>query len=238
MTGINFARKPFNLRVGRLALLVCLQPLLLLGCAVKGPVPPPQAADSAAIGINIKISPPLPLPPFPNPHDVYFIKLAPGSSDPTANGKIVASNFFWNNRAYLLNAEPGEYVAIAISFSMKGGKSRVSSTKVSSTKRVTVSVKANINGLILFPQSMIDTSRVRVGSRSIAYMGNLVVDLPSFPGVGSGDAAQQYFAKSIQARHHYKGVQNSAENSEALKSAFMSAARDDLKGSAWESRLK
>jgi hypothetical protein len=81
--------------------------------ALSACVPPPTIRDSqsAAIGISMGVTAPVPLFRF-RPDKVYFVT-AERKEDLYTQGRMVESNYVKFNRAYLLNAPPGYYVAVA-----------------------------------------------------------------------------------------------------------------------------
>lgn len=197
-------------------------PALLACSALKPSAPGPGRSESAAIGINVKISPPLPLPPFPVAEGVYYAKLEPGKPL-TEQAKIVESNYMWQGRAYLLNADPGEYVAVATYHYPKGISFGAGPVKVGIRPR----------HVTLFPSGMVEASKVTVAPQQLGYMGTFVVDLPNFGGLGGADPVQKHFGGLIDALVSYQGGQNTAENSDALTAAFIEDARSDLGDAGW-----
>ncbi|MCH9044609.1 MAG: hypothetical protein IIA40_00720 [SAR324 cluster bacterium] len=83
--------------------------MLLAGPASCLTAPPPANSDSAAIGIAVTLG-----LGDSTPKLVYFVRLT-DSANLIEQIEVSRSNYSRGNRAYLLNARPGRYVAVAAS---------------------------------------------------------------------------------------------------------------------------
>ena len=89
--------------------------LALLGCGLAGclpPAPAPEEGKPAALGLSVENNSELITWITGNPEWIHLV-LWNEQDDVTAQTKVVTTNFFQDNRVYLLNAEPGRYAVIA-----------------------------------------------------------------------------------------------------------------------------
>ncbi len=144
--------------------LYCLYCLLWVGYVCYGGIPKdhkkPIEPIRSLIGVSVSIK------KFPfnvHPANLFFLKVTGTKSKPKT--ELVISNYSAGSRVYLINAEPGIYMAI--------GSSRIitSETKISpNMKRVTGSLS-----VMLFPGEIIKKSLIRVEPGQFAYMGKFVM---------------------------------------------------------------
>ena len=87
------------------------------GCATTAAVPKMQQADSAAIGISLRVRPPIKWPSR-EPYMVYFVK-----TDAESNIRqvvLLRSSYATGGRVYFLNLTPGSYAAVVAVYSGSG----------------------------------------------------------------------------------------------------------------------
>lgn len=89
-----------------------LSALVMTACASLDQVPPPASEQSSALGmfVEVRVSG---LATY-RADVVYFIKRC--AADALCDDRLVASNYAKDGRVYLLNAEPGEYLAVLAAF--------------------------------------------------------------------------------------------------------------------------
>jgi hypothetical protein len=97
---------------------------------------------------------------------VYFVKLGPeGEADRI--GDLIESNYDRRGQFYLLNAEPGRYVAVGVTAVQKGG-----TTPVASSGALTFGLGVNLASEWLFDDEVIRLSEVEVTPGRLVHMGD------------------------------------------------------------------
>jgi len=197
--------------LGRLAALVLAA--CATGCA-STPAPGPKeptAPGSALLGVLFEARPPIAFGSEPQ-RVVAFVKLEEGE-DPLAADTWLQASYEEGGRVYLLDAEPGEYVAVACA----------------------------AEGMMTFlDEDMIRRTRVTVPRGGVAFMGKFVVD-QHFSWSGS-DAAQKHYRKLMGdapwISHTYRGSHDESARDAASEKKFLSAALGSFRGTAWAPRIE
>lgn len=224
------------------ALLLSLS-LVTAGCATLPAVPKMEGQASAAVGIAVKVIGPLKFPTY-NADVVYFTKVCADRKQ--CDTTVYSSNYARDGRVYWLNAPPGNYAAIAASFSV---------------------LNAPDVYIVYFPQKLIDLAQVHPEAGKLVYAGDYV--LGSSIGVCPGDAddvqlsyAEQFepgspkcglfkstmgkLAKSQVVfvgahaypiggyKYHYRGAIHEANRDPAHEKNFLMSAREDLADGGWQ----
>lgn len=116
------------------------------------------------------------------PVAVFFVKLSDGSGPSDAEEEeLVVSNHISQDRAYLLNADPGRYVAVAARLDFVRDEERFFYTAY-------------------LPKGLITATEVTVGPGEVGFMGEYQVKEPI---IRKGmDDAQSYYAKAIEPPGH------------------------------------
>src|SRR5882672_9262047 len=84
------------------------------GCATPQLIPDLSQPQSSGLGIDVTLTAPVGI--FSNrPTQIYFAKI--DGEGGILQQSIIRSNYVKDGRAYLLNAQPGGYVAVAAFFS-------------------------------------------------------------------------------------------------------------------------
>jgi hypothetical protein len=114
--------------------------------------------------------------------DVYFARLG-DDGDPLSADRVLLSNLSRNKQAYILNCEPGRYVAVAAHFvsSQPGGKA--------------FSVFLDQRGIL--------ESEVVVEPGQVAYMGNVLVSLNLK--LQEADEMQSHFLRLLEPETSRRG---------------------------------
>lgn len=189
-------------------------PAILVGCGLPKSLRTPDKIDSSVLAISIKT---ITLKIFKNRQDtVYFVKL--DDKDENLFGvKLIPSNYTRGDYAYLVNAEPGRYAAVA-SFFQQTDNSYNS----------------------FFDLTTIQNTITVVGPGQIAYMGSITVDNQLkniYNNVEqNGDKAQLHYytlLKSFIYGTHYCGSLNKADRSEQPEKEFLIKTRDYFKDTDW-----
>lgn len=191
-------------------------------CAPQ-PIPDPIQLQSSGLGIQVTFKGPVGI--FSNsPNQVYFAKVDLDGG--ILQQFVIRSDYVKGGRAYLLNAPPGTYAAVAAFFS----RGRKSSTTY-------------------FSQDLAEQTKVTIGLNDFVFMGSYVVD--ESIGLAGADAVQMHyqniiapgaitvgFLHLIDGVHHYRGTLIERKNDEQTRNEFIRKAKEDLAGSGWETRIK
>ncbi len=216
--------------------------------ALSACVPPPTIRDSqsAAIGISMGVTAPVPLFRF-SPDKVYFVT-AERKEDLYTQGRMVESNSVKFNRAYLLTALPGYYAAVAAHHTIE-------------SMRITYHYKA------FFTQEVVEHTGVSVGPGTIAYIGDYVVNQAG--DVTNPDEAQISFMPLVDrtalvrmggtkeaimagatvgvagggfsssgSLFFYSGVLGESNRDRRAEETFLEKAMDDLRDGGWSGILQ
>jgi hypothetical protein len=176
------------------------------------------------------------------PDQVFFAKI--DGEDGLLQQKIIRSNYSKDGRAYLLNAKPGTYVAVATFISGAGVPPAPQSPGFS------ISVTMGRSGYTTyFSKELVEHTKVTIGESDFAFMGSYVVDeslgLAGADGVQihyqnviAPGAATGIFLMSMIRDYHYRGTMLERKSDEQAHNDFFRNAKDDLAGSAWAARIK
>lgn len=200
--------------------------LLVSGCATAPPIPELSQPQSPALAIDVLVKPPMGIGSR-DPVQVYFVRI--DGPDDLLQQSIIRSNYVKGSRAYLLNARPGTYAAVASMFLTPGLQRGTYTT--------------------YFPRDVVERTRVAVREGEVAFMGAYV--LGTSVGLEGADAMQNHyknviapgaptgtFQMGLGGSVHYKGALVEGKNDESSRSEFVLRAREDLAGSAWADRIK
>ena len=189
-------------------------PALLIGCGLPKNLRTPDKLDSCVLGVSIKT---ITLKIFKNRQDtVYFVKLAETDEGLLAT-KIIPSNYSRGDYVYLINAEPGKYIAIASFFQQSDN---------------------TYNSF--FDLNTIQNTMTVVRPGQIAYMGDITVEnhLKNIYNniEKNGDKAQLHYfnlLKSFIYGTFYCGSLTSVERSKQLEKDFLFKTKEYFKDSDW-----
>ncbi|MFC1479784.1 hypothetical protein ACFL6F_04220 [Planctomycetota bacterium] len=175
------------------ASMILLLVVLFGGCATI-PVEEPQAKKGViAINATVFLKGDL-LNWFPGtiqPIHAYFVKLDKGA-DMFKQTKIIRSNQTVGDDMYLLNAEPGTYVAIGLQAVQERDK------KEEEKKHAYDNTKMRFFKEVFFPKKLIKMTKVTVKPDSAAYMGMYMVSEPKFTERSKIlDDAQKHYYKVV-----------------------------------------
>lgn len=215
---------------------------LAAGCVTRAVVPPPANADSAGAGIEVTLRGPLGFPTY-DADVVHFARVDPVTA--RAGTSLLSTGHARAGRAYLMDVPPGEYVAVAATFSVLGAPDRY---------------------ITSFPAALVDATRTRVVPGRFAYAGRYVVAMsigvcageadegqvrlaelfePGVPKCGFLDSVGSKLARTRVApggvatppaggfTYHYRGTLASAVRDDASESDFARQAARDLGNAGW-----
>lgn len=214
--------------------------IILGGCATTQPIPELSHPQSAGFGIDVTIKSPIGIFStfIAEPDQVYFVKI--DEEGGLFQQQIIRSNYIKGGRAYLLNARPGTYVAVAAFFLRK----EVPAGPPSPGFRVTRSRSYTT----YFSKELVEHAKVTVGENDFAFMGSYVVKQSMFEGadgvqthyknVIAPAAATGILLMGLRGDFHYRGTMLEHKNDEQARNDFLRNAKEDLAGSAWAARIK
>lgn len=233
------------------AVLIALAALIATGCAsIATRISSPKDSESAGLVIYLKVRV-LGLATY-RVDSVYFVKSCSDSDRNCDDSRLITSNYAKEGRVYLLNADPGEYRAVAVAFeSGVFGDSSLYFTYL--------------------PKSLTNESAVQVQPRHLAYAGSYLVSATSGVCPDTAEPGQLKYAEIIQPgspkcgvfktlmhklgggdylivggkayligkqTYHYRGTTyENQQNSESMPS-FLESAGNDLAGTGWEEVIK
>lgn len=206
---------------------VCLVLMGVPGCASL-PVAPVHE-QSSAIGISVEVRAPVKMFGSPTQQNVYFVRLDEGSGS-YKHTQLIKKNYSRGNQFYLLNAEPGRYVAVA-SYDRPGFNK-------------------------YFPSEVIKLTEVFVTPGTIAFMGDYIMD--SSVGLKGADKLQHYYADLLDPYKKYFGMGTGivlamfgatmeipykcsvykSDKSEEAEKAFLDNTMEYFKESGWETIIQ
>lgn len=215
---------------------------LVAGCATRAVVPSPADADSAGTGIEVTLRGPLGLPTY-DADVVHFARVDPETA--RVGTSLLSTSHTRAGRAYLLDVPPGEYVAVAATFSVLGAPDRY---------------------VTYFPAALVDATRTRVVPGRLAYAGRYVVAMSIGVCAGEADEGQVRLAEVFEPgmpkcglvesvldklsrtrvapggvakppaggfTYHYRGILVSTVRDDASETAFAKQAVRDLGDAGW-----
>ncbi len=224
------------MKMQRLPTTSILFAILLSGCATTQPIPELSQPQSSGLGIEVRLKAPIGIFSA-KPDQVYFAKI--DGEDGLLQQQIIRSNYSKEGRAYLLNARPGTYVAVAVFFSRAGVPAGAPSPGFS------VSVGMGRSGYTTyFSKELVEHTKVTVRENDFVFMGGYVVD--QSVGLDGADGVQTHyknviapgaatgtFLMGLSGDVHYRGTLIERKNDEMSRNEFFLRAKEDLAGSAW-----
>lgn len=225
----------------RLAVISVFFALFLSGCATTQPIPELSQPQSAGFGIDVSLKAPIGIFSA-RPDQIYFAKI--DNDNGLLQQQIVRSNYSKGGRAYLLNARPGTYVAVAAFVSRAGAPAGPPSPGFS------VSVTTGRSGYTTyFSKELVELTRITVRENDFAFMGSYMVDesvglegadgvQTHYKNVVAPGAATGMFLMGLTGDVHYRGTMLERKSDEQARNDFLRNAKEDLAGSAWAERLK
>lgn len=216
----------------------------LMGC-ITGNVKVSQPESQSASGIVIKISEIcLPLMPCSD-QTVTFAKLG---DDGIISSELYQTSVMKNNHYYLLNAKPGQYVAVAATYSRKTSIG-VSAEDING--RVTRVFGENI----LFSKALIEKTKIELMPGSLAIMGEFDFGIDGRMALApsaskflkDADSVQAHYAKAIDSEMEfrgamssikfYRGTLKSANTDAGSKKTLLETAKKHIGTEGWSSQL-
>lgn len=149
--------------------------LLLASCATAPSVPPPVNPQSSALGLYVEVR--VSGIATYRADALYFVKRCVANEP--CEDHLISSNFAKDGRVYLLNAEPGEYLAVAAAFEsgMLGDSSIY---------------------FAYFPASLVDASATAIKTTGLTYAGHYKLFASMGLCADSAEPGQLKYAQMIE----------------------------------------
>ncbi len=210
------------------------------GCATT-PVPMPINEQSSIVGISVTLRS---LKIFTkSAMGVYFVRI--DDAGLFSQESFIQSNYVDGDYAYLINAKPGRYAAVA---AMYEGEASSSSTRpVGGGVDLILGLTGTVTVTTYFPSDLVETTAVTVGPSSVAFMGKFTVDRTGVFQMKDADEIQQhYFGILTQPggigtgllSKHFTGSLAKEDQSEGARKKFLDHSRKRLAENGWRSALQ
>jgi hypothetical protein len=187
----------------------------------------PESQDAAFIAIKAGFR-------WLETHRAYFVRLEEGG-DPLSQPTLIPSNYFEDGYAYLLNARPGRYAAVAVALLKEGGTTHDGFTYPS------------IERITLLPADAIRGTLVEVDPGSGAFMGAWTLSDPTWTQMAddeAADAAQRHYFRLmategigkggyVRKGHFRRGFAPDADRGDVAWLEFLHNARKRLGDVGW-----
>ena len=200
---------------------------LATGCVTPVPVPKMEHQEASGIAISVKIKRPLGWP-TDDAQQVYFIKVDGNAG--IHSSTVIQSNFEKDGMVYLLNADPGDYSAVAAWHVGTAAPTAPTLPGFSITFN-----PAAMGFTTYFPKDIVELTRVSVEKGQIACAGTYVLSTSVF---GDRDPTQSHYQSVISRGISWRGKHNDAKNDANTKSECLKKVKEDLADSEWPAVIK
>jgi hypothetical protein len=188
--------------------------IIVSACAtVQRPIPELSHSRSSALAIEVTLRVPVGFVKA-TPDRIYFAKI---DGNGPGRYQVIPSNYSKEGRAYLLNAQPGSYVAVA-------------ALSLRDAKRI----------ITHFSRDLVEQTQVIVRDSEFTFMGSYRIDLSIGLDQEQGAPANWTNARlmGLAGEYHYRGTLFERKNDQQARSEFSRNAREDLAGSPWAARIR
>lgn len=195
-------------------IIVCLIVICALGCGLPKKLRTVDEKESSVIGISIRT---ITLSIFRNkPEVVYFVKLDEKDEN-NLGAKLIPTNYTRGDYAYLINALPGKYAAVASFFTQTENSYNT-----------------------FYDAALIQSSVIEVGPNQIVYAGNFIIENQMknlYQNIEqNGDRAQLHYynlLKSFMYGTNYCGSLGTSSRTKEDEKEFFKRTKDYFKDSEW-----
>lgn len=152
---------------------------------------------SGSIGVTLRSRPPAKIGPGLSAVQVFFVKLEDGSEAFSAT-ELIPSNYSNKRQVYLLNADPGRYVAVAAGLRNTKGQKKVTLAKAKIGKvgvSVSTSFDTGSDFSDFFSMAMISETEVTVVPQEMVFMGEYLASTSTK--IKRADAAQAHYFRLL-----------------------------------------
>ncbi|MCB1307815.1 MAG: hypothetical protein KDK30_06535 [Leptospiraceae bacterium] len=225
--------------------LILIAVSLSAGCK-SGPPVMPAAENSTLLAIQLELAPPLSLFGNKEPEKVFFVRVL--DDNLMSRHGMIESTWARDNRVYLLNAEPGVYIAVAGQYSITTEGQTTSTTSGNVTVSTTTGGGTNYY-TTFFPEEVVQNTRIVVEPNKVTFMGKYVLGMEQgydsmdemqkhyveqmFPGAIQAAANRSAAMGFLTAQPHYRGVVKSQILPADGMAQFTSLARGDFGETPW-----
>jgi hypothetical protein len=214
--------------------IIVLAIVWIAACASPKPKSNPMHDQSAALGVHLKMRAPVRFISH-EPDIVVFARVEEGV-ELTDSYEIYGSTYAHDGRAYLMNVEPGAYVAVAAIYDTE------STEPVDPNDPQAGNVTTTTTWRNYFSRELIDQTRVSIRPGEFVFMGNIVANQSMV--FGEGDDCQRHFMVLIEDDRSGWTKSQSGERSirldlhekdtgPAARHEFLSKTRDDFMETGW-----
>ena len=225
--------------------------LFLSSCQSVPPMEIPVSPNSSVLGVNVTF--PLPLSPDPVLTGVVFLK-EPGH-DQLEEADLVPASWITGSRAYLLNAEPGTYLVVAV-FSAVSMPSTSTSASLGGGVTGSFSSGGSVGQTVVLPAEMSQRTQTTIGPTRVEFAGALQIRYQSSdrinastefkdelqrrivelirPGVTSKSGFAGQFTRTWMANE----TKSSARSTASDRESFFEDALADFGSSPWAEVLR
>jgi len=194
---------------------------ILCSCA-SSQLPAMSQPHAAMIAIDMTLKQPLG-DVRSKPNTVYFAKV--DGDNGLLQNKTIRANYVKDGRAYLLNAGPGTYVAVAAYYSppMLGMR---------------------MDSITYLSKELVEKSKTTIEEGEVGFMGSFEVTQSAWS--DQADEVQVHYQNLLARRESkgitveylnnftsYRGLPGTSGNEENARNSFIQSARKDFTGSVW-----
>lgn len=168
---------------------------------------------------------------------VFFVRLVDGQEAFDATD-LIPSNYFNKGQVYLLNAEPGRYVAVAAH--LPNADDSAEFTPSAEGVEFRIPLERTVHHSLFFSMAMISDTEVKVVPQEMAFMGDYLVSMSQR--MKRSDAAQAHYyrlllpgvaGKPVFVRHKrgqlaYRADLKTVSRDEVTERGFWTAAHDGI----------
>ena len=213
----------------------CLMTLVVVACAAAPPPTPtsnPIDGQAAALGINLRSDA---WPADIVPGVVVFARVEEGV-DLTEAYELYESTYAYDGHLYLMNAEPGTYVAVATV--------NTKWVELGTTNEAGEEARTKKTRLCYLSRDLIEQTRVTVRPGEFAFMGRIVGDQSGR--FGDGDDCQRHFMTLMEGEEDRSGFMKALsgessgridlkelDKSPAARREFLTETRGYFATTAW-----
>jgi hypothetical protein len=179
-------------------MLVAALVLLLSSCQSVPPKEIPVSPDSSVLGVGVAF--PVPLSRDPVLTGVVFLK-EPRHGQLEEATDLIPASWIKGSRAYLLNAEPGTYLVVAV-FSAVSLPSTSTSASLGGGVTGSVSTGGAVGQTVILPAAMIQRTRTVIGPSRVEFAGALQIGYQSSDRINAStefeDELQRWIAELVR----------------------------------------
>jgi hypothetical protein len=192
------------------------------------PALPEPDPELGSIGIAVRAKPPASFGQKMPAVQIFFVRLD-DDTDAFGADDVIPSNFSNKKQVYLLNAEPGRYVAVAAGLQGTSAPATVgSSAPAGGGVSTSVSYSVSFDYQAFFSMEMISETEIEVFPNQMAFMGDFLVSTSTK--IKKADEAQSHYMRILAPNAVQKGFMARAFSGQAIYTAQLKSAAKDSAG--------